>query len=757
MVAVAAAFLSSCVQTLEEEVLEGGPYLKLDCRNINSTLLKQLTKATTPGVAADNENLISTLDYFFYRKGITATDAIIKGHLAPSVQGNYQYNVSLTDSELENLFPSPERQCDVFVVANWPTDLSQEENTSYDYLKTLVHEADFAGTDPQSSFVMIGSATASITSRTRTVAAQASVDLERLASRIVLGVSVLGTYEEIIKDTEGEPTGDTVVWTSHPERMGVVFYHAGQKVNLAGNPNAFDSDPDFHFNYGSYTDDNFTSARTFTNTGSRESSLGPEYSNRFTCPRFYTYPEEWNAGDKDEPYMMVQLAWSYTDGSGEHFHYFFYKVIISTNEFKRNTWYQMNLHLSILGSLSPNRPVILSPDDLTYSVADWRNCLVGGEEPGEHGTDHNVEAEIRDARYLMVEKNEYTMYNQNSLVIPFTSSHTVVLAGRNYTSLDPLAWQTTWNTSVTPIATRPDHLNGGYLITATNGGFTYSVNNSKKELTITHTLENDTDQAAYDYSPYSVILRIQHGDNSEVFEEISITQYPALYITADINSDGTTNSNKGYVSINNAQGTSGTYGVHGLTGGNTNPSMYIIATSVLPANSPYILSDPRKKTIDNLTGSFATAPSVQGGNRALQYYYPADADASSEHKIAPKFRIASSYGVCNTMTYANAQNRCAAYQEDGHPAGRWRLPTRAEVKYIAQLSGDHVMPVLLSNGTKYWCAGGTVTPQENGTPTDSWDTTVETNVRCVYDEWYWENSSAPEVTKTTFTWGDMTR
>ena len=31
------------------------------------------------------------------------------------------------------------------------------------------------------------------------------------------------------------------------------------------------------------------------------------------------------------------------------------------------------------------------------------------------------------------------------------------------------------------------------------------------------------------------------------------------------------------------------------------------------------------------------------------------------------------------------------------------------------------------------------------------------SVRCVYDEWYWEQTKTPKVDKTKFTWGDEPR
>ena len=63
------------------------------------------------------------------------------------------------------------------------------------------------------------------------------------------------------------------------------------------------------------------------------------------------------------------------------------------------------------------------------------------------------------------------------------------------------------------------------------------------------------------------------------------------------------------------------------------------------------------------------------------------------------------------MSKAEARRRCAAYQEDGIPAGRWRLPTFAEVEFIATLSSLNRIPILFSdatttNGDHYWIANG---------------------------------------------------
>lgn len=120
--------------------------------------------------------------------------------------------------------------------------------------------------------------------------------------------------------------------------------------------------------------------------------------------------------------------------------------------------------------------------------------------------------------------------------------------------------------------------------------------------------------------------------------------------------------------------------------------------------------------------------------------------------IAPQFMMASSYGVCNNaMGYSDAEKRCATYQEDGYPAGRWRVPTQAEVKYIIQLSGWGVIPVLFNNGSNYWSAH-TVVQNDNGVFSTS--TSTSAFVRCVYDTWYWGKE---RVDEDTFTYGDKQR
>ena len=106
-----------------------------------------------------------------------------------------------------------------------------------------------------------------------------------------------------------------------------------------------------------------------------------------------------------------------------------------------------------------------------------------------------------------------------------------------------------------------------------------------------------------------------------------------------------------------------------------------------------------------------------------------------------------------------AEKRCASYQEDGYPAGRWRMPTFAEAKFIYTLSLNGKIPALFNTGSNYWCAHGDFLPNNNGevklNPTGN-----ATSIRCVYDEWYWGSEPAAlkdQNGKDLFTWGDYPR
>ena len=111
------------------------------------------------------------------------------------------------------------------------------------------------------------------------------------------------------------------------------------------------------------------------------------------------------------------------------------------------------------------------------------------------------------------------------------------------------------------------------------------------------------------------------------------------------------------------------------------------------------------------------------------------------------------------VSRGNARRRCASYQEQGYPAGRWRMPTYGELKFIVWLAQTGKIPRLFNTGV-YWTAQGAYEINaDTGELTPSSGTT-STWVRAVYDEWYWEKETNYVLQHNSdggydFTWGDM--
>jgi hypothetical protein len=183
------------------------------------------------------------------------------------------------------------------------------------------------------------------------------------------------------------------------------------------------------------------------------------------------------------------------------------------------------------------------------------------------------------------------------------------------------------------------------------------------------------------------------------------------------------------------------YGMSG-SGALSNPNIYTISVSDLSQTDFYI-ADPR-------AGSLVSYSTLREGGSGSQLTNYNPLSTSSGSAVAPKIKIASAYGasLSATMSFDNAVKRCASYQESGYPAGRWRVPTDAEIRFMVYLSKNKKIPSFF-NGV-YWGSSGSrgtrlhVTVETDETSGEITDITVteetnqtEASVRCVYDAWYW--------------------
>lgn len=641
------------------------------------------TKAEMPGVDNYNENLINSVHYFFYAKG-DHSHAILYGNQGGlNVKNDALIRVNMDEGTVNNiLFPRPENKCDVFIIVNLPAGTDIPVNTSLESIRAMALAANFNAAEKQANFVMQGLGEATITDRRKTIAASGTIPVDRIASKLTVGVIVPPKYE--LKDSH-----DVVqeTWIPQPEGMKIVLHKGKRTATIGSEPQQVGSD---HFN---------SNERTFS-IGTLQGASLSTGDRAYACNApFYSYPEKWSVGEDDAPYLTITLPWSLDDGSGNFsFQKCYYKVLINGTSLEANNWYNINVRLGVLGSFTEAEPTIEIQDNfVTYYVEDWTEALKDNEDIMMN----IVQAEIKGAQYLVVPTTDYSMYNTNTLSIPYSTSHDCEI--------------------VSISATKYNFKNYNY----TNVSSSVSVSLEQGVIKVSRTINNNVTSSGFDAAPINISFIIRHKGDDDYSETITITQYPAMYIQGFksngkvfVNGTGYSGTSD-YVSLQNNLGSISKPSTIDGSGENNNQYQYVVHISAL-SGSTAIIGDPR---VGNTTavGSLTDLP----GN-----YKPTAEDTQTT--IAPSMRIASSYGKTTPLSYANAQRRCAAYQENGYPAGRWRLPTEAEIEYLVSLSKNNVIPTLFAASSNYWAAGGRVF---NGSQFSNG--TSNSYVRCVYDEWYW--------------------
>lgn len=726
------------------------------------------TRATEPGEGTYNENDIKRLDIFFYALDAN-TDAAAKFHMTIDdldEAGTYVYNSRIETTVIEGIFgkgTNASEQAKIYAIANLPDDVTFPEITSVDNLKKMVIETEsFAGKEAQTSFVMDSNfdenAVVSYDSSTRIIGG--TIKLYRAASKIGLFISqvnevnVLDENGDIVKDGETPR-----MWKAFKDQMTVKLSYGVKKTHLDNTVSPYAVGDDDYFNFAS---------------GQERKMQKPEGKSVWQQDiPFYSYPSDWSTEDSGkEAYLTLMVPWAMSnqlneDGTlkdGEKVTNTYYQIPINTQSknLVRNTYYKISLVVSRLGSLVEEVPVVITP--ASYIILDW--------------TTMDIDASLQDYRYLVVDQNEYTIYNQEELYIPFASSHDTEIVSVTCTQED-----------LSTVGADPKAVTG----------YTLTTNNQTKLISFINDLENDMSKDGFDFTPITLTFTIQHKDNTNYKEVIKVIQYPAIYAEAKMNSDyASGGANDGVTGIGGELGfvwvngyntssdqTNYSYfgSVHGIydysqsTGAKiTNPNMYVMTiTSV--QGTDYVVGDPRVyenatsfiEDYDWCPAPYFTDNSVSSSkDHTLTYYYPTDYTSRTYNMVAPKFRVASAYSVtyAEQVTDINtAKGRCASYQEDGYPAGRWRMPTKAEYEFIVYQSYKGRIPVLYDTSKNYWCAHGYGKPNAqgkvdmNGNVNSSGNLTFPNtgaSIRCVYDEWYWEDY-LKGTDKVPFTWGDMPR
>ena len=734
-----------------------------------------------------NENRIDDYEVFLFASGATGEakfSTYVSGVNATDSTTNDA--ISVPAGALAELFGSGDT-CNIYVVANLGKSLATElENDSTPLtlanLKDYIVSADF--TTPveyedqdlnlrnsapiQPNFVMDSSGTDTVTKSGNNLSGE--VYITRAASKISF-MAYIGESMTI----------DGKVWIPDLENIKVAFNNVVEKGAI---DNGSDTEDTFTMPQveGLYKNLSGVQLLTDANVHTQTPEFEGEVQGVSSWQKvdilvpFYTYSSIWNATEnKVNPSIVLTVPWFVKDNKSTTLTNYNYTIPLTAAngdlKLVRNKHYRIALRVGVLGDLDQ-----LASSEFSYEVLDWV------------GNDINVD--LSDPKYLVVEKDYVEMSNLTSVSVPYTSSDAVSAKITKVTRYN-LSGAVAKNVEYTT-ADEWNNINGKpFIITPSADG------NPNGSVVLSHDFVVDSTHSLYDYVPYYIYVTVTNESGFE--EEIVFVQYPPIYVTASQNSDygdgsGADEYNSYYTMVNayytdqagnsytkkvDTGQSTGLGSVPGLyvSGGqnsstNANPNSYLITISSLGSNSNNVLGDPRQSSVDseliNLrNGSnnyWVVTQSVdydfnitKSPTRSLTWYYPTIRDNTTKNMIAPKYRVASSYSVVHSGVVTSvdmAERRCAAYQEDGWPAGRWRLPTFAEVEFIYNLSERNRIPILFNEDTPYWCAQGAIQLSNNEVKIVN---STANSVRCVYDVWYWGDEQLPQAERGNFTWGDMAR
>lgn len=739
---VSLAVMTACApEKLTASFQSGEGMLKL-----SFTLEDPNSRVVNESVINTSEIEIDRVDIFFYKKNedsytyLFQANNVTPSEMSPNNTDGHKHYECTAQITIPSGVEFNGDTYKIYVVANSNvatdnlTDKLVSPHTNVENLKALSFKSSIETLiNGETRFIMDGEKDVTINNKNEV---SDEIVLTRVAAKIVLDLSV---YAEL----EASDKIYTPIFKDASEKSLIkVSFHNGVKTVNYQTPEVFNTE------------------QWIGDAGTKEDNLNLY---PIAIDPFYTYPVEWEMSNENEPYLMLEIPWGLSDGDEKDYETYYYRIPVNRKFMnadntklclERNNMYKISINIGVLGSTDPNAPAMIN--NAKYSIMDW------GLIP--------INTEIRDYKYLVVDQKEISIYNVADAQITFASSNDVTaridsIAYYNYAeattrriNIDNQGRKRvrTGDTysNFTNTNNKDQNLYTHYLLAddeTTTKAQTVEITKNAGMVDFSHTILTDT------YVPHDIYITIKHvDDNTGKYEEkVKITQYPPIYIVG-AKSNGyvfvneQTSNDAGYRSSvtndknNNIGSVRGYNALSDAGDANNNKNQYNIHVTVAPSDY-YLIGDPRVSEPEKIANIYEL-------NETGSMYRPSRNDAVNI--IAPIFKIASSYGKTTSVSYNEAKERCASYQENGYPAGRWRIPTQAEFEFIIQRSYNNDIPSLFDDG--YYVADGKVYDGNNFVNSNS-----ENYVRCVYDVWYWGNENTGQVAGqnanyqlTNAVWGD---
>ena len=740
--------------------------------------------ATSRGDDAYNENLVESVDCFFYPDGGTGSNAVFTalGRGADAVaEGDstvYKVKVFFTDSDAIRMFGDKNSgTCKLFVICNAP--LSYGSATDVASLKELVVENDFTAQTVQGSFVMSADEISTVTLTTRNVqgsdvrSASGRTKVSRAAAKIQFFLLIPDEFED-----ETHQLWEPVLEAG----ISISMSNASKRGKVDGQ---YTVQPADYVSYG---------ARAVTALAAGNLIEGHEQY-KYTHVPFYSYPCAWSDLSDYATTVIFRIPWRIKGETDYQWKKYQLSPNVSTLDLKRNMYYRTFVKVSSLGGADKESLVIIPECD--YEIIPWMNEGATAKGQGL------VPGELNSYKYLVIDHPEQTINNEANVYFTYVSSSpiaSVTIKSIDYyvnTNANPLTSQTL-NMTITADEQTINTNAGAIRVDKTNPGFVimyHSLENMYSALTIYATLTNQ-DNCSQDVvvvqNPSISLIResvagnvfvngyfarvnpappVMAGSNTYRYNNSGYFWHSAsFWSTGNTTAGQTNNSSK---TVNGRK--TGTYGT--IMGSISNlaqsidRNFYTTLVSVSSFNSSndyyvangneihYRIGDPRVPSVTHYSGANSWTDDdnffdymYYNGNTTERYAAWSDPEnilitSQSEDGrslIAPKILVSSALNANTGLSFEEAVRRGATYQEAGYPAGRWRLPSEAEIAFIVARQRDGVIPVLYATDDYYWSGSGRLVyiPTQANAAISFSNPAANTSESCrfVYDLWYWGDS-----------------
>lgn len=703
--------LVSCDKAFQEPTMPGDGDLRLELFCAAPT-----TKAAAdPVPGTGNENLIDKIDYFFFADENSAP--IWGNQFEPTSKTAATQLIEIKQGAegvptLETLFPN--KKAIFFAVANYQgtevltgKTLKQLKQIAID--KSYGTAEEMTGTTGTKKFVM--TAEQEITPNVQT----AKIPLKRIAAKISLTAN--------LQTVETKDGNETTTWTPIWEVARVRLENEATKALLGAGASYADGEETKYY---------LPADLALTNTEYEK------YNATHDALSFYSMPNRWEEGAADAPALKFILRWqmetkdadgavTYRGISDERY----YKIMLpgDLTSLDANCWYKLTASVSV--SAAEKEPVLTLDG---FRVQAW------------NGPEDIVSADIKDAKYITPELsnvefigNSYTLsyYATGPVEVSNLSIYRVKYESTGEGKLELITNNAAQTANINSLQD-----NTGDRLTEAKVRAWESLNDETRAITINHLLCNDYSKKWFDALPYVYEITLHlTGENTSYDKKVIIRQYPNFTLRqiesnsrVFVNEYNNRQSRSVYATNQFYYAGDWRQQIGSLTSYTTalnsqnNNSKYLYLVSAAVSDDFNVL-DPRNTTADN-TVNTALDLSTYKATRSI-------------NAVAPLFIIASSYGKTSAMVYDAAKVRCAAYQENGYPAGRWRLPTEKEIEFLITLrKNGYITELFHSSGSGdesgYWASSGKYYNYESSSFVNNNNSNTRREfARCIYDAWYW--------------------